>query len=424
MMSWTLTVQRDAMWLAHKLISRAGLSGQVYVDQRVAEYRRMWEQVASKTGVSFRALAGDLWQLDAGDARTRIRNDDLEFDDPVTRALAVRKPLAHSVLAEAGLQVPEHQVFTLADLSPARRFAERHPAGCVVKPVLGYAGKGVTTHVRGSAEVRRAALRAAVHGRELMIERMIPGESYRLLVLEGRVIDAVWRKGPRVTGDGRSSIDALLRAENDRRAREGHALPRLEPDRDLVFTLASQGLTLDSTPPLGHVIVLKSFEARAGRFRDVRVVYTHSALSVIGESLRRDAETAAAVVGSDFLGVDVITRDPSIPLRDSGGVINEVNTTPALHHHYDAASEPYSRVAAVVLDTLLRRSRERRARVAVTAAPPGGASAPMAALGSEMGPIPPVEFPTPLDSSLEAASDSSMDRGERPDARTPMAGRR
>jgi D-alanine-D-alanine ligase-like ATP-grasp enzyme len=87
----------------------------------------------------------------------------------------------------------------------------------------------------------------------------------------------------------------------------------------------------------------------------VRTVYTNSSRELICESIRRDAETAARVVGSAFLGVDVITLDPSVPLRESGGVINEVNTTPALHHHYDASREPYPAAAVLALQALLER---------------------------------------------------------------------
>jgi len=359
-----LALERNVLWLASRLSTRAGVSKQVYVEQRLAEYRAMWARVASSTGRRFTALGDDLWQIDAGDARALIRNDELQFDDPVTRTFVVRKPLVHALLAGAGLPVPEHEAFTLADLSPAQRFADRHPGGSVVKPASGYAGRGVTTHVRDGREVRAAAVRAAIVGRELMIEPMIPGASYRLLVLEGRVIDAVRRTGPRVIGDGRTPIQGLIDAENERRARAGRRQAPIEPDRDLWFTLASQGLTVASTPAVGRVVVLKSTDARSGQFRNVRTVYTDPALDVLCDSIRRDAETAAAIVGCDFLGVDVITLDPSIPLRHSGGVINEVNTGPALHHHYDPAVEPFPRVAPIVLETLLRRSRTRHARLA------------------------------------------------------------
>ena len=55
-------------------------------------------------------------------------------------------------------------------------------------------------------------------------------------------------------------------------------------------------------------------------------------------------------------GVDVITPDPSRPLVESGGVINEVNGTPGLHHHYLVADPvAATRVAIPVLERLLNR---------------------------------------------------------------------
>jgi D-alanine-D-alanine ligase-like ATP-grasp enzyme len=84
-------------------------------------------------------------------------------------------------------------------------------------------------------------------------------------------------------------------------------------------------------------------------------VYTERATDRICESIRRDAERAAGIVGSEFLGVDVITADPSRPLAETGGVINEVNTTPALHHHYDAERQAFPAAAVVALRSLLKK---------------------------------------------------------------------
>ena len=348
-----IKLQRTALRLRKTVVDWAGWSKQVYFEHRVAEYRNMWRNVAAAEGASFTELARDLWQIDLGDHRLRILNHELEFDNPVILGLAGRKTVVHRLLAGANLAVPTYATFSLETLDVARRFVEAHPGGCVIKPAGGYGGKGVTTHVEHLSEVRAAAVLASLYDSELLIEVQIPGESYRLLVLEGKVIHAVCRRGPRIHGDGISTLRDLLRSENRRRQKAGQSA--LDIDRDCAFTLRYQRLTIDSVPEAGRAVLIKCVNDTARKYVEVRTVYTDSAMDVICDSIRRDAETAARLVGSDFLGVDVITPDPSIPLHQSGGVINEVNTTPALHHHYDLQRETYPEAARLVFRALMRR---------------------------------------------------------------------
>ena len=229
----------------------------------------------------------------------------------------------------------------------------------MIKPANGYGGQGVTTHVQQQGEVRRAAILASLSDRELLIEAQIPGESYRLLVLEGTMVHAVCRRGPRLIGDGTGTIQQLIDADNV--IRRGAGRPLLDIDRDCLFTLKYQGLSLDSRPARGQAFIVKTVNDPVRKYVEVRTVYTDTVTDLICDSIRRDAETAARVVSSDFLGVDVITTDPSVPLHRSGGVINEVNTTPALHHHYDANREPYPHVAILALEGVLRKKAARLA---------------------------------------------------------------
>lgn len=349
-----IALQRTVLRLQKMVVERAGWSGQTYFEHRVDEYRRMWQEIAAAQGGAFTEIAPDLWQIDVGSRRVRILNHMLEFDDPVTLGVAGRKTVVHRLLGAAGLAVPEHAVFTLDGLDVARKFVERHPKGCVIKPSRGSGGKGVTTHVEKVGEVRRAALLASLYDSELLIERMIPGESYRLLVLEGKVIHTVYRRGPRLEGDDVSTVRQLLDIENSRR--KAAQLHLLDVDRDLIFTLDYQGLTLDSRPEKGRQLVAKSVDDRR-KDVEVRTVYTHPADDLICESIRLDAEAAARIIRSELLGVDVITTDPSRPLHESGGVINEVNTTPALHHHYDSSEQAYPDAGVLVLQALLNRHR-------------------------------------------------------------------
>jgi cyanophycin synthetase len=347
-----LKLERALMKVRKQLIDAAGLSGQTYFHHRVAEYREMWRAIAKANGGQFRELAADLWEVEVDSVSTRVHNHEMEFDNPVVLGLAGSKTVVHRLLAADGLAVPDYAVFTLGDLRPAQAFLVQHPHGCVVKPANGYGGQGVTTHVQNASELRRAAVLASLYGHDLLIEKQIPGESYRLLVLEGRVVHAVCRRGPRLTGDSVSTVRQLIAADN---RRQGDRQRRIDIDRDCVFTLAYQNLTPDSVPAPGQGFVVKSVNDPVRKYAEVRTVYTDVVTGTIGASVRRDAERAARIVGSDFLGVDIITTDPTLPLRQSGGVINEVNTTPALHHHYESKEEAFPRVATDALNALLRK---------------------------------------------------------------------
>jgi D-alanine-D-alanine ligase-like ATP-grasp enzyme len=348
-----LALQRLIVRLKKTWLDWTGRSGQVYFHHRVAEYREMWRAVAEELGGEFVPLAEDLWEIEVASVRTRMHNHQTEFDNPAVLGLAARKAAVHRLLAGAGLPVPEFAVFSLDDLEGAYRFHAAHPRGCVVKPANGYGGQGVTTHLQKASEVRKAAILASLYDRELLIEAQIPGESYRLLVLEGRMVHAVCRRGPRLKGDGVSRIRSLVEAEDARRRASGQ--PGLDLDRDCLFTLAYQGLSPDSVPYEGKSFLVKSVNDASRKYFEVRTVYNETVTDLVCDSLRRDAERAARVVGSDFLGVDVITTDPAVPLHRCGGVINEVNTTPALHHHYDSPGARYPRVALDVVQAILRR---------------------------------------------------------------------
>jgi cyanophycin synthetase len=348
-----LALQRLIVRLKKKWLDWTGRSGQVYFVDRVAEYREMWRAAAEALGGRFAPLANDLWEIEVASVRTRLHLHQTEFDNPAVLGLAGRKVAVHRLLGAAGLPVPEFAEFSLDDLDPAYRFHASHPRGCVVKPANGYGGQGVTTHLLKAAEVRRAAILASLYDRELLIEAQVPGESYRLLVLEGRMVDAVCRRGPRLEGDGVSRIRSLIEVEDARRRASGQA--GLSVDRDCLFTLAYQGLSPDSVPAKGKAFLVKSVNDASRKYTEVRTVYNETVTHLVCDSLRRDAERAARVVGSDFVGVDVITTDPAVPLQQCGGVINEVNTTPALHHHYGTPGARFPRVALDVLRALIRR---------------------------------------------------------------------
>ena len=353
MQNLVLELQRLAIRFQKLWEERCGTSGQVYFEHRVSEYREMWRAVARDLGATFNILSEDFWELELGDQTIRINNHQLEFDNPVTLSLAGKKPLVHLLLKQEGIAVPDFMVFRWAEFSTAYQFLDRYPNGCVIKPVDGYGGKGITTLIQTKKECRKAAVLASLCSRDLLMEPQIPGESYRMLVIGGKMVHAVRRSGVRIVGDGEKTIAGLIMSENSRRRREGQEV--LDIDRECLFCLKSQRLSLDAIPDKGRSVLIKSIDESSSNRAEVRTVYNEDVTALLCDSIKRDAELAATIVRSEFLGVDAIMMDPSVPLKEGGGVINEVNTTPALHHHYDVQKESYPQIALVAVSHLLRK---------------------------------------------------------------------
>jgi cyanophycin synthetase len=206
----------------------------------------------------------------------------------------------------------------------------------------------VTTGVRSTFHLARAAAAAAAYGEQLLIEEQVEGDNYRLLYLDGELVDAFVRTPPGVTGDGRSTVAALVRAANDERLRKRAGLSQvlLTVDLDMRRTLAKQELTLRSVPAAGDRVVLKTVVNENGGADNA------CALDVLCPALVKECARAVRALRVRLAGVDVITRDPSRPLRETGGVVLEVNAPPNFYFHYHKRGGAYP-VAKHVLARLM-----------------------------------------------------------------------
>jgi len=316
-------------------------------------YRAIWRDAADALGAELVELPAGLFELRANGASTRVWRHCVMLDDAVTLRFAMQKALVHERLSACALPVPEHLVFDAPDLSRAAEFLRLGPTPCVLKPVGDGGGSGVTAGVRTLAHLMRARLRAWRTDEHLMIERQVTGENYRLMFLDGELLDVVRRGPPKVTGDGRSTIVELVEAENARRAARAAQVLfwRLDIDLDCIFTLESLGLTPASVLPAGRTVALKTV-VNQNTAEDNETVH-----APVSEHLVGQARAAAELLGVRLAGVDVITTDLTKPLSRSGGAIIEVNGTPGLSYHYDVRDRANAtRVAIPILKSLLGAS--------------------------------------------------------------------
>jgi D-alanine-D-alanine ligase-like ATP-grasp enzyme len=324
------------------------LSRRRFTTVRTSFYANMWQRAADDLGATVRRGPGRLTTICLDGMVTYVRNSDIMLDSAlVTEALA-DKAMSFAFLSNKGLAVPEYQEFTLARLDIAREFLTRHSGGVVVKPACGTGGgRGVTTSITSDTDLTRAARYATSFNPRLLIEPQLSGHSYRLLYLDGKLIDAIRRDPPVVTGDGHSSVRALVQQENTKRLQgaRASALSPLQVDRDCRIHLHSQGLSPNSRLSAGEVINLKKVVNENGAMQN------HNVLAEVHPQIRKMGEALVNDLGVRFAGLDLMAPCLSEPLKDSGGTIGEINVNPGLHHHF-LISDPAKQVpvATIVLD--------------------------------------------------------------------------
>lgn len=313
----------------------------------------MWREGAALLGADVRELAPTLLEFRLDGATVRIRGQTTPFADPVSTEVASDKPLAYRILSEAGLPVPAHAVVDAGDLGTAAAFLERVSPPCIVKPVRGGGGEGITGEVRTTEQLRRALTRAGRFDLRVLIEQQLEGDSYRLLLLDGNVLDVLRRSRPQITGDGIATIQELVFAEYARRIDAGGAagLKKFVVDLDCLFALERAGRRISSVLPAGESIVIKTATNYNGPGESETV------FPPIPRELVEPARVAAEALGVRLAGVDVLTTDPGRPLSESGGVVLEVNPVPGLTHHYNVADPARAtRIAAPILQALLQQA--------------------------------------------------------------------
>jgi predicted ATP-grasp superfamily ATP-dependent carboligase/alpha-beta hydrolase superfamily lysophospholipase len=333
-------------------------------DVRHAVYERIWREASDAAGARIERLGPGLFQLSRDGLATRVYNQMVNLDDAVTLRVALDKPLVHGLLAAAQLPIPVHVEFDARHPGAALEFVRSAGGPCVVKPAAGTGGGyGTTAGIVSPAELLRARLHAAVGGERLLVERQVEGAVYRLLLLDGELLDVVRSVPARLIGDGQATVEELIAAENQRRvkARGAAGLSLLGVNLDMMIALERAGLKMFSVPAPGEAVAVGAV-TNTNAVRDNETFRGKLAPEILAA-----ARAAQSAVGLRLAGVDVITSDPARPLRETGGVVNEVNGAPALHRHYLVAeAQRATRVAIPVLDVLLGRPPSNDGRRAET----------------------------------------------------------
>ncbi len=230
------------------------------------------------------------------------------------------------------------------DIDAAYRYAQQLGFPVIVKPNSGSQGAGVSPAYDKASFYR--AMRAIFKNDKIaLVQRMIAGQDYRIVVLDDEVISAYQRIPLSVIGDGRSTIRQLL-AKKERAFIASSRDTRIKLDDPRIKEkLKQQRLTFASKPAKGQRIFLLDNANLSTGGDSIDVTHAmHSAFKKIAVSLTRD-------MGLRLCGVDLMI-DGDIAVEPSRYWVIEINAAPGLDHYVKTGASQQKIVEDLYLKVL------------------------------------------------------------------------
>jgi cyanophycin synthetase len=299
-------------------------------------------------GRGTRALRS-LLQFGYGKYQHRIWAPYISTESHLAADIALNKDLTNRMVRDAGLPVPPS--IRVRDEEGAVAAAHEIGYPVVLKPLDGNHGRGVGVNLQDEGAVRAHYPLAggATHTGTVLVEKFIPGNTYRILVVGGRAVAVTEEVPAHVVGDGSHTIRELVRITNAD-PRRGHGsenlLVRIRLDESAIEMAQEQGYGPDDVPPAGkHVQLVRTPHISLGGISIDRTDEAHPYNAMI-------AEQAAQVIGLQVAGIDLISTHIAQSVRETGGAICEVNAGPGLGLHIEPVEGKPRDVARPVVELL------------------------------------------------------------------------
>ena len=302
-----------------------------------------------------RMTDGSMVRFGWGSKQRRIQAAEIDATSAIAEAIAQDKELSKRLLHAAGVPVPRGRA--VRDADDAWAAAQDIGLPVVVKPLDGNQGKGVTVNILNEAQLR-AAYAVAIEFRDtVLVERYMPGNDFRLLVVGDKLVAAARRDPPKVVGDGVHTVAQLVDMVNaDPRRGDGHAtsLTKIRFDDIARSCLRSQGFEADSIPDKGQRVNLRNNAnlSTGGSATDVT--------DDVHPDVAARAVTAAHMVGLHICGVDLVCDSILRPIEEQGGGVVEVNAAPGLRMHLSPSFGKGRPVGEAIMSSLFKNGQDGR----------------------------------------------------------------
>jgi GNAT-family acetyltransferase (TIGR03103 family) len=292
--------------------------------ERLNPYARIIAEEALRRGIRVEVTDPE-WgemRLSVGGRSVLTLESLSEFTSAVALSRCDDKRVTRRIMERAGVRVARGVVAAEGDLAAATELL-REVGEVVVKPARGEQGRGITVGVTDEAGLERAVAHALLFCPDVLVEELVAGDDLRVIVIDLQVVAAAVRRPAEVVGDGRSTLEELIRATSRRRERATDGESRIPLDDTTAEVVAAAGWSMDDVPPNGE------------RIRVRRTANLHTGGTIEDVTDRLHPEIAeASIRAASALGIPVTGLDFLVPAVDGPDyVFIEANERPGLANH-------------------------------------------------------------------------------------------
>lgn len=323
---------------------------------------KLFKKLSSQAGVKIVSEPqwGMVGQIITSDGKVRYyRNTCFDINTLGATEIAKDKDYASYFMAKLGYPVIHGEAFfsegwakkvkSKRDIDMAYRYAVKIGFPVFVKPNSKSQGQAAAK-VHTKKEFYRAMKRVFKVDNIALVQKVVTGHDYRIVVLDDKVISAYERVPLSVTGDGKSSIKELLLRKQKEFARTGRDTVIKVDDPRIQEKLLREKFSLDSILTKGQVKYLldNANLSTGGNSIDV----TES----MHESYRKMAVDLTSKMGLRFCGVDIMV-DGTIQEPMSRWWVIEINAAPGIDNYSSSGKEQKRVVERLYLEVLKAMSK-------------------------------------------------------------------
>lgn len=234
--------------------------------------------------------------------------------------LAKNKEITYRFWERENIPFPRSRYYKNAEFFPktAQEFSLRFPV--VFKKSNGKRSVGMETGISSFQELSHIVAQAT--SGSFIVQEMVFGKEYRLLMYKGRLLGALEHASPKVVGNGTDTIATLIEKKNSELRKN------ILINNKVIQTLKKNNFTLDSIPEKGAAVLVQATSCLSEGATSIECT------EIVNKKIIALAKKSAEMVNMQLAGIDLICEDISIDPEKQKIFFLETNSFPSLSIHY------------------------------------------------------------------------------------------